>query len=120
MRRGLFAIAAVAALAVPSVASADCTLPKGVYTANAEFQYQTYLFEGQSEASVANLVSALGTPTDKRRLEEAIADVSRGNAARGTTFAGASAAYVAAVSTALANDPPQCTSSAKKRSAKKR
>ncbi len=127
MRRGHFAIAAAvaAALAVPSVAAADCTLPKGVYTANAEYEYQTYLFEGQAETSVGNLASALGTPSDKRRLEEALADVSRGNASRGTVFAGATGTYVAAVATALAAEPPTCTSATAapakhKRSAKRR
>ena len=67
MRRGIsiVALAATAGLAVPALASAQCSLPKGIYTANAEYQYATDLFSGQVQSSLAQLLAAARNPADQ-------------------------------------------------------
>lgn len=114
MRRGTLVAGLTAATLLAGVAPAgaaprSCTLPKGVYTADAQFQYATYLFTGEASDSLSALGGSLAHPSDRPRMERALANVSRGNGSRTLAYAGATARYAGAVSIALATEPPTCS-----------
>jgi hypothetical protein len=110
MRRGLSiaVLAATAGLALPAAASAQCSLPKSIYTANAQYQYAVDLFGGQLQTSLAQLLAAARNPGDQAALNAALANVASGNASRGADFATASQQYLTSLTRALAEDSPQC------------
>jgi len=111
MRRGyLIAVAAATlALAVPAPAgAASCTWPKGLYTANAEYEYATYLYYGQTQNSLSAFLYALRNPSDTRTLQTTFSNLVKGGGSRTATYLTATENYAGRAATAIAEDPPRC------------
>jgi hypothetical protein len=110
--RGLIAgaLAYAAIVATPAAAASPraCTFPKGWYTAQAEYQYATYLFTGQAGDSVTQAAGALGAPQNSGALQAALTNLTTGNANRTATYAGATQEFAVRVVQATAQDPPRC------------
>jgi hypothetical protein len=102
---GLGAIGGVPAVAAQRSA---CDLPKGWYTAQAEYQFAISLYAGQSGDSATQTLSALGSG-NQAAITAALTNLTTGNANRTATFATATQIFVTKALDALAQQPPSCT-----------
>lgn len=128
MRQGIARIGVLAALAgalsLPATASAQCDLPKGYYTAAAQYEYALNTELGILGTRLQNQLPPPGSELDVNHLVQNAPYTAQGIA----SAVGDSASYLGlatynfatAAATAIATDPPECVSRAAAPAARKR
>ncbi len=115
------------ALSLPATASAQCDLPKGYYTASAQYEYALNTEMGILGTRLQNQMPPVGSELDVNHLIQNAPYTAQAIA----SAVGDSASYLGlatynfatAAATAIASDPPECVSRAaapaRKRAAKR-